>query len=76
MFFDQNIIFQTQIDGIPNDQLSTLPGLPNKSFPVIAPGPTAKNSHDITIIQALGFKLLLAREVLLKSEIKSWNFCL
>ena len=55
----QKTIFHTQIDGMPNDQLSTLIGLPNSSFPMIKPGPKAKNIQAAVIIQALGFKLLL-----------------
>ena len=58
----QKTIFHTQIDGIPNDQLSTLTGLPNSSFPINKPGPKAKNTQAPTIIQALGFKLLLPTE--------------
>ena len=58
----QNIIFQTQIEGIPNDQLSTLTGFPNSSFPIIKPGPKAKNTQTIEIIHALGFKLRLPIE--------------
>ena len=58
----QKSIFHTQIDGIPKDQLSTLRGLPNSSFPINKPGPTAKNVHVAKIIHALGFQLLLAKE--------------
>ena len=41
----QKTIFHTQIDGMPNDQLSTLTGLPNNSFPMSKPGPKAKNTQ-------------------------------
>ena len=58
----QKMICQTQIDGIPNDQLSTLPGLPNISFPIIKPGPKAKNIQATVTIQALGFKLRRVNE--------------
>ena len=58
----QNTIFHTQIDGIPKDQLSTLIGFPNNSFPIISPGPNAKNNQAIRIIHALGLRLLLVKE--------------
>ena len=58
----QKTIFHTQIEGIPKDQLSTFTGFPNNSFPIIKPGPKAKNIQVIVIIHALGFKLFLVNE--------------
>ena len=58
----QNTTCHTQIDGIPNDQLSTLAGLQKSSFPIIDPGPKAKNNQAPAKIHALGLRLLLVRE--------------
>ena len=55
----QKTIFHTQIDGMPNDQLSTLFGFPNNRFPINKPGPIEKNIQAIVTIHARGFRLLL-----------------
>ena len=46
---NQKIICHTQIEGIPNDKLSTLFGFPNIRFPINKPGPIEK---DMSVSEA------------------------